>query len=304
MKSKVVYIGVGLLVVTVISSLLILSTPKKRVAIPPGVISTSPSPQAITDFLSVLTTDPINNQSDVAPKASIKIFFNKEPNIKEAVVSFSPSVNYSLRVVGKTLFIVPSAELNKNTRYTLSVGLKGMLSPVSIIFTIASVNPSGTGIDLKSVQEEEDNLRIKRPDIFLTRKVPLNEATFKIMVGSLKPTPTSHYSFIVVTGNDLEKARGDLNNYLDSLFLTTEQIKSLDIVYLNSSQESLILKLKNKLPYFGNHFSILYNETTNLTTISIDKNSQAFAQQQLDAYLNQLGISDKYWIDNLNIVYE
>lgn len=67
-------------------------------------------------------------------------------------------------------------------------------------------------------------------------------------------------------------------------------------------RESLVGKLLDKLPYFGNNFSLKYDISSNRFTATIKQGSEEAGQKQLNEFLSANGIEDQSWIRNLDIV--
>lgn len=66
--------------------------------------------------------------------------------------------------------------------------------------------------------------------------------------------------------------------------------------------EIIINGLKEKLPYYGENFTILYDKSTDKTKVFIYRNVSE-GEKEFDEFLKQNGVENRSWITNLSIEY-
>lgn len=69
-------------------------------------------------------------------------------------------------------------------------------------------------------------------------------------------------------------------------------------------QDSLIGSLLNKLPYYGNNFSMNYDFNNNQFTVIIKIDKKTEGDKEFNEFLKENKILDKSWFNNLTILYK
>ena len=144
----------------------------------------------------------------------------------------------------------------------------------------------------------EESVRKTRPDIYLSNRVPHEDQTFAI--SKIVNWNTGSILFIVsLKETNTQQSKGDAINWMKSLGLTDGQIQSLNISY----QPETVVALKEKLPYYGNNFSITYDKSFDTTRVVIYEENIFEGELEFDAFLKTNGVSDRSLINNMTILY-
>lgn len=162
--------------------------------------------------------------------------------------------------------------------------------------TNPSLEPVGQGPGEVFIKQQEEEIRQTRPDVHLKNKLPHEEVAFSM---TAYPDPfLKQFRFTVaMKGQDNTKSKNDAYLWMKSTGLTGQQIQSLTITYLSDA----VAKLKERLPYDGEHFSLDYDRDPDKTTAVIYDGS--LGEEEFNAFLKTNGISDRSLINNLTILY-
>lgn len=195
---------------------------------PSGLASLIPTPTS--QALSVISSIPSINAQNVPPNITLRVTFNKEPNLGSTSVKFVPTTTFQLNTVSNILFIKPTTDLQPNTNYTVETSISGMLSPYILSFRTAAQNPAGTAPNAEGIKQVDDTLRRVQPDAYLFNKLPYSTNDFSAS-SAIKPSTNNFYFIVVLNGVDKVSAKNAFIDWLHSLQLTDTQIQGLDIEY-------------------------------------------------------------------------
>lgn len=235
--SKLLFIFIGIIFLILVLIFLFVLPKKQGIQSSPAPVQqfqpsglVSPTPVPTSQALSVISSIPSMNAQDVPPNITLRVTFNKEPNLESTSVKFTPTATFQLSIVSNILFIKPTADLQPNTNYTAEVSMNGMLSPYVLSFKTALQNPSGTAPDAESLKKHDEILRQMKPNAYLSNKLPYSTNDFSAS-SAIKPSTNNLYFIVVLQGIDKVSAKNAFLDWLRSLQLTDTQIQGLDIEY-------------------------------------------------------------------------
>lgn len=308
MKIRSIYLLIGFIILVLLAMLVFLfqkkAGPFTKLSIPVSSITPAPFNSQPSNALFVTLTSPQNNENNVPTTVPVNFVFNKTVDPGGITIDITPKTAFTYQVLSENLIISFSGGLQPNTPYTVNMRAVGMSSSYQLVFTTAAQNPKDTSPGLDAMRQQADHLRQTNPDVYLSNNVPYSGKDFSIALGSLKPVPTSHYSFVVTLINSNQvAAKNSFINWLHSLNLADSQIQGMDFAYITPQQAQAVATLKNQFPYFGHNFVIDYDQTQDKTSITIFKD-QTQGDQNLNTFLNSNGVNDRYWINNLTVTYQ
>lgn len=209
-------------------------TPKPKPIGPlPSISQTLPTFQLPVD-LKVTSVSPQNGASDIALDSSAVINFNRRVKKGEVVVEFIDgdlkNIEYDLKLDGAKAVLKPKNGLKQSTIYTVRVRDRYLSIISEFQFLTLTLVPSPdtrpepavlTGVVTRTRQE--------RPDVYLANLMPHHSYDFSM---ELEIDEEGYFTF-VATSNRFsgELLKDAVNRWLQSLDLTTEQIKDLPIEY-------------------------------------------------------------------------
>lgn len=308
--SKVILLILGLAIVFLTLLLIVTNHGGKPVGKNP-VLLFNPNPSTSTQRelpstpLSIVSVSPENETTNVPSDQQIQIVFSRPLDLDEIYISFGPGVIFKTALNGNTVSVIPQSPLTTGLTYKLLVKfIKTQQLSNQYQFTVTGTAPVSlpdTQPPGAAKQSEEFN-RQNHPDIFLADKTPIKQSSFEFYQGSLKSSPSEHYSFVVVTKAD--SAKNDLTNKLLSLGLNQDQVNALDLTFVSQDQFNRVSGVKDQLPFYSANVSIGYDKSFDKTTIYIKKINRSEAEQTLADFLKKNEVDSTDWINNLTIIYQ
>ncbi len=199
---------------------------------PARVQPTAPVPE--TAPLSLVSTSPNNGAEAVGLDTNIELRFNRTPRASELTISLVENLteqkSYRTRIIDNKLVVIPDTPLAESSVYRVTVRRAAdleLIGEVSFLTLTTTVREDTRPVEL--VTQIEERSREERPDIYLANKMPYDSADFRM---DLEIDEVGNFTF-VVTSN---KYTGGLlvnrvNQWLQSIGLTVEQIEDLEFAY-------------------------------------------------------------------------
>src|SRR3989344_3633781 len=178
----------------------------------------------------IVEAKPDDEEKNVPVDTVIEIVFNKDVNPDELEFSIAPKIEFELDYEGNVLYVYPKNNFVTGTKYTYIIKYKAQALPsrtYSFITegefkSLPDTQPEG------GFEEQEDYVRLNKPDIYLTNKTPFTSPTFIVQSTYVEGNP-GHFRFTVIQKTATVKSA--FLEWLKSLKLTEEQISHLDIIY-------------------------------------------------------------------------
>lgn len=239
MQKKLFLIAIFSLVFVLILFIIILRVVKKEERLPeapvPTSLVTTPGvtfPLRQTD-LSVVSTKPTANSQEVALNTTVVINFNRVVTTGEVQFEFTDEefnkVNYSSKITGKQITLVPQPVLEQSRVYTIKVMDRFKRLLYQFEFLTLTVAPSPDTRPIAALTQTIIRTRKERPDVYLANLMPYQSYDFAM---ELEIREGGYFNFVVTSdrlGESLLKSR--VEEWLLSLELTSEQIKDLPLEY-------------------------------------------------------------------------
>lgn len=213
----IILLGIFILVVTLIIILFA------------ALLSPKPSP------LSVISTSPEDQSSNILPDSDIIITFNKEPKTNDIRFSSIPEISGSVEIVENNYIFKPTSPLSNSTNYIITLGLLDR-KPTGVHGFTFQTGGGPTPSPLPDTRPEElieqsgQFQKQKYPDVYLSNQTPYSNDNFSI-VSEYTLSPAGHFYFTVILKGDKTKSKENFIDWLRSLGLTNSQISALDIRY-------------------------------------------------------------------------
>lgn len=240
MKRLTILIGlfVILLVIVVVGFII---SPKQQPSIP----MPTPAIPTITTGLSVLSSIPADETTNVSRDQVLTVTFSQPVTTSDFTVSVAPETAHRVTVEGTTALISPQTQWIEGMPYWVMVRYADDPDrlPYGFAFTVAGPTPEtlpNTRPEQEVIDAENAYLREHDPDIYLSNYTPYGEESFSIV--SYFNEEQDRYAFIVepnvenryaeVTPEIVAKMKADANRWMLSLGLTQQQINSLEIQYI------------------------------------------------------------------------
>lgn len=184
--------------------------------------------------LDIVRVKPQDFQKDIPTNTKIEITFSREPKPDEITFYIGPSIEYDQEIKGRTLIITPREELAQGTQYTHSVNFRDDNQKIRLYKFVTKGTPQEflpNTYPSDLIEREEQATKSSHPDIYLTNQTPYESNVFRI-TATFEPKIPAHFFFTVKPKiADTERVRQDVDVWLQSLDLTSEQISNLDIRY-------------------------------------------------------------------------
>ena len=179
----------------------------------------------------IVEAKPDDEEKNVPVDTVIEIVFNKDVNPDELEFSIAPKIEFELDYEGNVLYVYPKNNFVTGTKYTYIIKYKAQALPsrtYSFITegefkSLPDTQPEG------GFEEQEDYVRLNKPDIYLTNKTPFTSPTFIVQSTYVEGNP-GHFRFTVIQKTATGKSA--FLEWLKSLKLTEEQISHLDTVLI------------------------------------------------------------------------
>lgn len=181
-----------------------------------------------TNPLSILTTDPLNNQTNVPINQIITITFNKNVLSGNITFTIQPSAQYVGNIVNNQYVVNLTSNLLPNTQYTYTIHVHDRNLGVYTFTTAGS--QSGITND-NAAQTIKDWSRTNKPDMFLYNQTPYSTSDFSVSKDISQTAPYNAFFTVSLLGTDKNSGKQAFLQWLTSLGLTDQQIQNLDIRY-------------------------------------------------------------------------
>jgi len=239
MQKKLFLIAIFSLAFVLILFAIILRVVKKeeqlpKVPIPTSLVTTSGVTLPIRQAdLSVVSTIPAANSQQVGLNTTVVINFNAAVTTGEVLFEFTDDrfskVNYSQKIMGKQITLVPQPALEQSRVYTIKVMDRFKRLLYQFEFLTLTIAPSPDTRPVAALTQTIIRTRRERPDVYLANLMPYQSFDFAM---ELEIKPGGYFNFVITSdrlGESLLKTA--VEEWLLSLELTNEQIKDLPLEY-------------------------------------------------------------------------
>lgn len=190
---------------------------------PPYSINKTKSP------ISVVSTKPADQDTEVDSKSTISITFNDPVRQEDVSVSFAPPISYTQTLIKNVAVYSPQEQLLPNLTYYGFVSVKG-LPTYTFSFTTVS-DTSKAAPDYANEIQAEIN-KHNYPDHYLASFMPYATKDFTA-VSDYTYEPEEHFAFFITLFGDKEAAKQIFLRWALSTGLTVAQLEQLDIRFVN-----------------------------------------------------------------------
>lgn len=199
-----------------------------RVKTTPGI--TIPTKQT---NLKVVSTTPANNSQQVGLNTIVVVNFDRNVASGEVLFEFTDDrfskVNYSQKITGQQITLVPQPALEQSRVYTIKVMDRFKRLLYKLEFLTLTIAPSPDTRPVAALTQTIIRTRRERPDVYLANLMPYQSFDFTM---ELEIKPGGYFNFVVTSNRLGEKLlKAAVEKWLLSLELTTEQIKDLPLEY-------------------------------------------------------------------------
>ncbi len=226
---KIVYILTGTFLVLLVIALFLTFSSSPQSTAPTPLPTITKILQPNTGEFTLTSLDPQNTSTDIP--IMVKPSFTFSSVIEEVIpeIVISPNTPFTYAITGNVLTITPTNTLTPSTRYDISVEIKDQNFFTSFTTTGPTPTPLPDTKDAELLEQQEEDLKAQRPDIYLSNHTPYNGENISV-TSTFVTTPSGHFRF-TVTSKNTTNVQSDFNVWAQENGLTDAQTSSLDVIY-------------------------------------------------------------------------